>query len=309
MIRLPARVVPLLVTLALDTGASAQSAAQEPAGEMRARAMGVLTYTTLSVDLERVPARKAFQAVATAIGIPIIGRYNDDDLGYGLDPELPVTVRIDDVPAEFVLEMILEQCAIDVPCTWQIRKGYLEVGTKDRLSVPAAIEKRTYPVGDLLIEPPYFESTQAMAALSWMRQRMRPQRIPAPRSFATHEYRSAALSRPGPRKTSDQAMGEIVEGIVEMIEPGNWDYGQFGENEDAAGPRPVRIARLRIWRDSIVVSAPDYIHRRIQDITPIPPAPLSAAEIADRSARASSPGLRVVVVGPVADLPGQGARR
>ncbi len=123
---------------------------------MQAELIGVLTQTRLSVELDGVPAREAFRSVSAALATPVIGRYSDDRFGHGIDPEAPITFKAQDAPARLVLEMILEQCATYEPCIWQLRKGYIEVGTKERLSFPAAAETRLYNVRDLMLEPPHF---------------------------------------------------------------------------------------------------------------------------------------------------------
>ena len=270
--------------------------------QVRAELIGVLTLTRLSVSFDGVSAREAFRTLSAAINTPILGRYNDDRVGHGIDPDLLVTVHLDDVPARYVLELILDQVALDEPCTWQLRRGSIEVGTKERLSVPAASETRIYRVADLLLEAPYFESpfAGAMVGGSW--------------TFHGHPYATAALTRPSSsgRKKPDQLAGEIAEGIVEMIEPGNWDYGQDDGDPEfddeipgslsvgadrRTRPRAGKIARLRIWRDRFVIAAPDFIHRQIVGYPPpITPAPLGDDERRERSLRASSEGAQVVVL-------------
>ena len=106
-----------------------------------------------------------------------------------------------------------------------------------------------------------------------------------------------------------------------MIEPGNWDYGQY-EDEPAfdddipgsltsrsdPGRKPVtgKVARLRIWRDRIVIAAPDFIHRQIMGYPgPIAPKALTDSERQERSARASSERAQVTVLPPCAGRAGR----
>src|SRR5262249_40199027 len=147
------------------------------------------------------------------------------------DPETPITLDVVESPARLVLEAMIEQCALNDPCTWQLRTSYIEVGTKERLGAPAAAVTRIYNARDLMLEAPYFESSGgAFAAL------MRPQGPAAvvdqhftEEKWREHPYHCAALSRPAleinnvARKRPEVLIDEIVEGIVEVIEPGNWD--------------------------------------------------------------------------------------
>ena len=73
---------------------------------------------------------------------------------------------------------------------------------------------------------------------------------------------------------------------------------------DQATARPgiKKIARLRIWRDTLIITAPDFIHRQVAGYPPpIVPAPLSAEERMERTNRASAPGARVIVLETMGD--------
>jgi hypothetical protein len=305
---------------------------------MQAELIGVLTQTRLSVEFDGLPAREAFRSISAALATPVRGRYSDDRFGHGIDPAVPITFTADDAPARLVLEMILEQCATYEPCVWQLRKGYIEVGTKERLSFPAAAETRLYNLRDLMLEPPYF-AAPPFGAIGLGGGRMTMTGFDRSRRaeswHAQHPYACAALTRPAEtrvtsggglerRKLPGELIQELAEGIVETIEPGNWDYGQCDDEDDpetelartgfVQGPwqvdvvaRTDKIARIRIWRDELFISAPDYIHRQINGYPrPIPPPPLTEAERLERSTKASAPGAKVDVRGPMAE--GEGRR-
>ena len=118
-----------------------------------------LIYTDLTIQFQETQARDVFNYLQTVLNVTIVGRYDDDRIGYGIDPETPITLEVENHPALSVIEMILEQCqSIGDECTWQLRNGYVEVGTKQRLSMKAAQEIRYYPIRDLLYEPPIFDN-------------------------------------------------------------------------------------------------------------------------------------------------------
>jgi hypothetical protein len=189
--------------------------------------------------------------------------------GYGLDPEAPVTLEAREQPAIEVLEEMLDQCSRSgEACTWQMRTGYVEFGTKDRLSVPAARDTRIYYAADLIVDVP-----------KNVKKRTRRE------VHAVH----------------------LVQKICETVEPGQWDYGQeldppeeqdllpspqaqTDQKQADGGPvpptappprRPVTYGRhvppampamIRYWRDVVIIHAPDYIHRQINGYPePIPP--------------------------------------
>ena len=214
-----------------------------------------LADTTISVNYREMPTRQVFEDFAARTGLPVVGRYLDDRVGYGIDPELPITLEVEDKPARDVLEILLSVCEADgEPCTWQIRLGYIEVGTKARLSVPAAFELRRYDITEQMFE-----------VADYGEQRRHPTVIGI----------------------------ETVESIVNTIEPGIWDYGQNGDEDEVLGPwwttghggaatpgalpvtrtrtgKPVRVYReprsigtIRLWRKQLIVLAPDYVHRQL----------------------------------------------
>ncbi len=310
-------IIPALLCLMAAGGAHGQ--AQTSKDDERARLIGVLEQTRLSVELDGIPARAAFRSIAAALRTTIIVHYASADGGAGIDPETPVSLQLAETPARLVLESIIEQCALFEPCTWQLRSGYVEVGTKQRLGIPGAAETRPYNVSDLMLEPPYFGNAPPITAFGALVGG--PANLPAFGAgfqFEEHPYSCAALSRPKPqdpsgvaRKQPEELIDEIIEGIIETVEPGNWDYGQFDTEADSelarsghiAGPWQAappgqggKIARIRFWRDTVVIVAPDYIHRQINGYPkPIPPVPLSDDERRERSAKASADGAHVDV--------------
>jgi hypothetical protein len=326
------RAIPaFLISLPAAASASGQFQTSWDA-RMQAELIGVLTQTRLSVEFDGVPAREAFRSISAALRTPVLGRYSDDRFGHGIDPAVPITFMADDAPARLVLEMVLEQCATYEPCIWQLRKGSIEVGTKERLSFPAAAETRLYNLRDLMLEPPRFESggyTGSPLAGGGITTTGCFHSGTAKSWHAQHPYACAALTRPSKqtrisggrtekRKLPRELIQELAEGIVETIEPGNWDYGQIDDEDGletelarkgfVQGPwqvdvvaRTDKIARLRIWRDELVIAAPDYIHRQINGYPrPIPPRPLTEAERQERSAKASAHGAKIEVRGPLA---------
>ena len=304
-----------LIACALAIAASAQSdTSRAKDDEVRAKLLGALVNTQVTLSTKDVPVQLVFERLAEALEVPIIVRFDKEGDQFGLDPSTRVSLKVQDRRALDVIEDILDQCESYEPCTWQLRRGFVEVGTKTRLSAPAARETRMYLIRDLMIEAPRFAAERApnlgkygVAMLG----------TPA---TATYDH---GYSR---RKMPEELATEIVEGIVEIIEPGHWNYGQDDDESDetlkpepaappaaapgAAAPgvpaatsspagaavppaagadvRLKRWAAIRLWRDQLIINAPDFIHRQVDGypraIGPsrkltvdIPPAPQPAA--------------------------------
>ncbi|NNM26989.1 MAG: hypothetical protein HKO59_13555, partial [Phycisphaerales bacterium] len=159
------------VSLFIGSTAEAQSLSDRIGQVMRQRAsaqstnasksqmLGALLYTDLSVQFTDTPAREAISYLKTTLGVNIIGRYNDDRTGIGIDPDTTINLDVVDKPALTVLEMVLDQCGDEFEsCAWQLRNGFVEVGTKERLAAKSAQEIRYYPIRDLLFEPPHYNN-------------------------------------------------------------------------------------------------------------------------------------------------------
>ncbi|HAW96722.1 MAG TPA: hypothetical protein DCX60_10635, partial [Phycisphaerales bacterium] len=134
------------------------------AGITKPMLLGALLNQDISVDFpERTMVEDAINIIQEKIGVPIRGRYQTDNTdGLPKDTEIDGFKAVDQ-PAINVLENVLNQCsdAYGERCTWQIRSGYIEIGTIDDssgLSRLSARETRLYPILDLIYNPPYFDN-------------------------------------------------------------------------------------------------------------------------------------------------------
>ena len=239
--------------------------------QRKAEMLGILTYTNLTIALEEVPARQAIKELRKALKINIIGRFSDDSIGHGIDPNAPITFEATDMPAIDVLNAIVDQCALYEDCTWQLRSSFIEVGTKRRLAVPAAREVRIYEVRDLLFIVPNFKYDSKDIALG-------------------------ATTYVDVRKTSDDLAAELLDLMVDVIEPEAWEQeeDEIEEPEDEAPSPRLTVpnlsdpklteaekrllqyeydkarhsrkgqwASVKYWKGKLIVRAPDFLHRQL----------------------------------------------
>jgi hypothetical protein len=289
--------------------ASSASAATSDADRERARLLGLLVHTQVTISFDAMPARDAIDLFRQASGIPIVARWRDDAVGFGLEPGTLISIAASGRPAVDVLEEILEQCEVVEDCTWQLRKGFVEVGTKERLSVPAARETRIYDIRHNMIEAPTFGSPGHGSDT--------PVNLKYASAFTARRHAMVEQDN-GEwvlRKTPAELADEIVTLVVETIEPGKWDVGQdrprSRQDSDApaggsattaapasSAPPPAAAtaqprartgvgawATLRIWRDQLVIKAPDFMHRQINGY----PAPIKPE---GELARVADPNLK-----------------
>jgi hypothetical protein len=252
----------------------------------RGRLLGALLYADVSVNFDRVEARKAFEYVASEMGVPLVVRYAGEGGSDGIDPEMEVSLVMENAPALTVLERLLDICAVDTACTWQIREGFIEAGTKDRLSAPAARERRMYPIRDLLFEPPTFDNAPDFSLSSALEQGNQGGQGGGGGGFGGGGGGfggggggfggggggggSGGGSIIGdveedPARTSDTERAEqLMDIIMEQCEPEAWtDNG--GE-----------AASMRYYQGVLIITAPDYIHRQIDGYPFAPKRPAKA---------------------------------
>jgi hypothetical protein len=300
---IPFPLVTCLASLALAASAAGQNLSDRLQGmaeqqkrassSSKPRMLGALLYTDLSADFNQTPAKDAIEYVAKVLDIPIVARYDTDKATTGIDPETPITLKVEGKPGLTVLELILEQCATVDPCTWQLREGFVEIGTKERLSVPAARELRMYPVRDLLFEAPYFDNAPNFNLNSAIQQGNSGGQgggggggsggggggfggggggggMGGGGGGGSGGGGGGIFGEPGEdpeRKSEDEKVQQLVDIILETIEPDAWtDNG--GE-----------YASIRFYQGVLIIRAPDYIHRQIGGY-PFAGRPVSAAPAA-----------------------------
>ena len=245
---------------------AAEQQAAQTARELnpKAKLLQALVYHTLTVNFDQTPAREVFDYLGTTLGINLVARYSDDNIGHGIDPQTPITLSAEDMFAIEVLELVLEQCAAVEGCTWQLRDSFLEVGTKDRLSSPSAREVRVYRIDELIYEPRRFNN--------------------APRVGINHLYPGygggyyrgyrggyggsigPTLATPTTDQRKSQRAQEVINLIIDTIEPNAW--AQTGGE----------WATIRYHDGSLIVNAPAYIHRQINGYPHVPPPKTKSQE-------------------------------
>jgi hypothetical protein len=123
------------------------------------------------------------------------------------------------------------------------------------------------------------------------------------------------------KKRPEELSLEMLHGIVETIEPGNWDTGEkeaIEPDDPHAQPRRGsrvsrqrarlvnnrKIASIREYDGQMIIAAPDFVHRQVMGYPQIIPAPTLTDE--DRTARSlkasSTDGITFVVLPPAGEI-------
>ena len=260
----------------------------------KASMLGALIYTDLSVDFDETAAKDVFSYLRKALGINLVVRYDTDKGGLGIDPDTPITMKVQNQPALTIIEMILEQCGDLDPCTWQLRNGFVEIGTKERLSLPSAQELRMYPVRDLMFEVPYFDNAPDFSLQGSISQGGGGGGSGGGSGGGGGGFGGGGgggfggggsggggsggggggfLGDPGEapeRMSEEEKAQQLVDLIQETIEPDAW--------RDLGGD----WASMRYYQGVLIIRAPDWIHRQIDGY---PFAPRRSASMSARGGR------------------------
>jgi uncharacterized membrane protein YgcG len=285
------------VSLLVSSGAAAQSLSQRIDHVMQQRSaaaatnnskshlLSTLLYTDVSAQFSETPLRDVMKYLETVLGINLAPRYSDDRNanGEGMDPDAPITLNVESMPAITVIEMVLSQldeADAEASATWQLRDGFVEIGTKSRLSVPSAREIRYYPIRDLLFEPPQFENAPELDLESALNQAQNTGSGGAGGGSGggfggggggsgggAGGGGGAIFGEPGddPERLSEAEKAQaIIDLITETVEPDAWDT--------AGGD----TATIRYYQGTLIIRAPDFIQRQIGGypfaVRPINPA-------------------------------------
>ena len=300
----------------------------------KGKLLGALLYQDVTVSFDKTTARDAFDFVATQLGARLVVRYQGDggkSGDTGIDPELEISLVLEGQPALTVIEQMLELCGTDTDCEWQLRNGYIELGTVDRLSVPAARELRTYSVRDLLFEPPTFDNAPDFNLSSALSQGSQGSGGQGGGGGSGGGGGGGGFGGGGGGGMGGGGSGggsgggggiigdsgedperpteaEQAEQLIEIIKQ------QCGGDEIWVDDEsPDAVASIRYYQGSIIVRAPDYVHRMIDGYPFAPVRPRSSAADASEATSGSSryvtftSGLSIVQNVKFTAVPVQGA--
>jgi hypothetical protein len=169
----------------------------------------------------------------------------DDRNTEGLDKEKLVTVKVSNVTALTLLEKVLDQARAETgENTWQMSEtGSFQMGPKERLNKFRRLE--IYDINDLVREiPDYTDVPQIDLQQALQASQQGGGGGQGPFNSANETQNQRTVDRQA--KTQ-----EIMDLIRNLVEPDQWT-----ENGGSGGT-------MRLYQSSLLVNAPDYMHRGI----------------------------------------------
>lgn len=219
----------------------------------------------VTLDLRDQRLQDVITFVQELTGADITPYYADDANPDGLDPDQLVTLSVTNASALTLIERLLEKAvpAFGQPGdnTWQLTEsGSLEIGPKERLNQRRRVE--LYDINDLLFVIPDFTDAPDFDLNSVLQSGGGGGQSPFQDTGDDSAFEDI---RPAEERAQD-----IIDLITSLIETEQW----LDNGGDAAS--------IRYFQGSLIVNAPDYVHRGINGYPWWPTRYTTAATVRDR---------------------------
>ncbi len=200
----------------------------------------------ISVDLEDARLEDVVQFLGTVGTIDFEPMWEDDTGREGLDKDALVSIRASNLPILSILERILDKAAVGFSGNaWQLtREGVVQIGPKGWLNEYSTL--KVYDIQDLLFQVNNYTTVPELDLDAAVQQSQGGGGGGGGQSIFQDDEEDT-----GPQLTPEQEAEQLIDLIVETIEPSEW--------EDNGGDG----GSIRYWRGSLLVRAPDYIHRQL----------------------------------------------
>lgn len=220
--------------------------------EVRATPQQLMRATTINADFDQMPVKLALEIWSDQTNVPLVLNWKALE-NAGIDPNTPITLKLDRVPAEVILKLIISQMQADAieedQLIIDLEPWFVRVQTKRE-----ALRRSTtkiYFIGDLLMTVPNFEGAPGFSlneALSNTNSGGSDRGTNNGGEGGLFDEIDGSAER---EPTKAEKAQQIVDMIRETIEPDIWraNGGEF--------------ASVRYLRGMLVVKAPDFVHEQI----------------------------------------------
>lgn len=239
--------------LGLMVAAGAASAQTQPAGGMVVASSGIPQRDTLlrlsrgiSVDFNQHRLEDVVRFITEYTGASIEALWIDEQYDDGLDKDQTITLSVKNVSALTLIERVLEKAQTDfTENSWQMAStGEIQIGPKSRLNKHKRVEM--YDINDLLMDLPDFPETPEIDLQQALQQSGGGGGGGGQSPFQDNEEDEQVE-----RRTLEERAQDIMDIITEVVE-----FEQWVENGGDGGS-------IRHWRGTLIIKAPDYMHRQL----------------------------------------------
>ena len=200
-----------------------------------------------SVNLQNVPAKRAFAWWSNATGVPLVINW-DSLANQNVQADTQITLSLNRVPAGKLLGLLMQQTTLDTPMLYEQNTDYVEVMTKADANRRPVVE--VYEVQDLLDEPvdaashaPKFDFASAISSGGGATGG-------GGGSGGISGGTSSMFNSENSRKSGANRADELCKLIRDTVEPEVW--------AESGG-----TCTLRMFNGNLIVKAPMYVQVQI----------------------------------------------
>ncbi len=172
--------------------------------------------------------------------------WTSDNNGVGLDKEKKITLDVKNQPALYVLEAVLDKAKADTSQenSWQMNEsGAIEIGPKEALNKKKRVV--VYDINDLLMTIPRYAEVPQIDLQNVLQSN---QGGGGSSPFTGGQNNQNPLDK---QPTQEERAKKIMDLLTSLVESPQWqDNGGEG-------------ASMHFFNGTLIVNAPDYIHRGI----------------------------------------------
>jgi hypothetical protein len=251
----------LLASLALLAGSTA-ALAQAPTSPAPAPAAGSTTVRTgspqrdtltrlmrrISVDFNEKRLEDIVSFIKDFANADIEALWVDDRNPEGLDKEKVISVKVDNVTVLALIEKVLERAAPDAggEATWQMTEtGTFQMGPRERLNKHKRVQ--IYDINDLLMDVPDYRDVPQID----LQQALQASQGGGGGGQSPFRDQQQQEDQDERNRRKQELTDELTTLIRDLVEPEQWV-----ENGGSGGS-------IKNFRGSLIINAPDYMHRGI----------------------------------------------
>jgi hypothetical protein len=199
----------------------------------------------ITIDFNDTRLEDAIRFLTDVTGADIEPLWLDDRSTSGMNKDSALTFSVKNATALDVIDRILEKIPADElglgGGAWQMSNtGAIQIGPKERLNRFKRVE--IYPIRDLLIDLPDYTNAPNFDLNSVLQQGSQGGGGGGQSPFEENDQELD-------RRTLEERANELVDILTQLVETEQWV-----QNGGDGGT-------MRVWRDSLIVNAPDYMHR------------------------------------------------
>jgi hypothetical protein len=202
----------------------------------------------MSVDFNEKRLEDVVSFIKDFANADIETMWMDDKHPEGLDKDRVISVKVDNVTVLSLLEKVLEKAAPDAggEATWQMSdSGTFQMGPRERLNKSRRVQ--IYDINDLLMDVPDYRDVPQID----LQQALQASQGGGGGGQSPFRDQQQQEDRQERDQRKQEQADELATLIRDLVEPDQWI-----ENGGSGGS-------IKFYKGTLIVNAPDYIHRGI----------------------------------------------